>query len=150
MEVDIFIEGLSDTSFSLSENLSDNSQYYWRVDAIDTDSLVTTSEVFSFVVGTLAISDDLQGIPTEYSLSQNYPNPFNPVTMIKYGLPVSGDVTIRITNILGEEIVTLINETQPAGPHQVQWDANKYSSGVYFYRIQANDFQQVKKCLLIK
>ena len=120
MEVDILIEGLSDTSFSLSENLSDKSQYCWRVDAIDTDSLVTTSEVFSFVVGTLAISDDLQGISTEYSLSQNYPNPFNPVTTIKYGLPVSGDVTIRITNIVGEEIVTLINETQPTGFHQVQ------------------------------
>ncbi len=154
-EVDICIEGLSDTSFSLSENLSDNNQYYWRVDAIDTDSLVTTSEIFSLVVGTLAISDNLQGIPTKYSLSQNYPNPFNPTTTIQYELPLRSDVQITIYDLLGRKLTTLISETQDAGYKSVKWDATNdqgqpVSAGIYFYQIRAGKFLLTKKMVLLR
>ena len=90
------------------------------------------------------------GIPTEYSLKQNYPNPFNPVTTISYDLPKSSDITLRIYDIIGRLVETLVNQHQIAGNYQVQWNASRYSSGVYFYQIKAGDFHYVKKMLLIK
>ncbi|MBL7067530.1 MAG: T9SS type A sorting domain-containing protein [Candidatus Marinimicrobia bacterium] len=148
-EVDVFVEGLIDTSFVLTEGLDDNNQYYWKIEAIDTDSLLTSSEVFSFVVGTLSI-DDLQGIPTEYSLSQNYPNPFNPTTTISYQLPRSSFVKLTIYDISGRSIQTLIDEKKNAGYYTVEWNAKNVCSGVYFYRIEAGNFVAVKKGLLVK
>ncbi|MBC8489834.1 MAG: T9SS type A sorting domain-containing protein, partial [Bacteroidetes bacterium] len=148
-EVDVFVEGLIDTSFVLTEGLDDNNQYYWKIEAIDTDSLLTSSEVFSFVVGTLSI-DDLQGIPTEYSLSQNYPNPFNPTTTISYQLPRSSFVKLTIYDISGRSIQTLIDEKKNAGYYTVEWNAKNVCSGVYFYRIEAGNFVAGKKGLLVK
>ena len=148
-EVDVFVEGLMDTSFVLTEELSDNNKYYWKVEAIDTDSLITSTEVFSFVVGTLSI-DDSQGIPTEYSLSQNYPNPFNPVTNIKYAIPEQSHVTLKIINSAGQVVDVLVNKKQSPGYYTIQWDASGVSSGIYLYRINTKEFSSVKKCLFIK
>ena len=89
-------------------------------------------------------------IPNKYLLSQNYPNPFNPSTNIKFSLPKSSNVTIRIYNALGREVATLVNETLMAGTHQAVWNASSYSSGVYFYKISAGDFSETKRMLLIK
>jgi hypothetical protein len=89
-------------------------------------------------------------IPKEYSLSQNYPNPFNPVTNIKYQLPKDGFVTLKIYDITGREIAKLVNEQKPAGNYTVAFNGSNFASGVYFYRIQAGDFVQVKKMVLIK
>ena len=86
----------------------------------------------------------------EYRLSQNYPNPFNPSTTFQYTLPKASDVILTVYDINGRALETLINSRKDAGYHTVQWNAEQYSSGVYFYRIEAGDFQQVKKCLLIK
>jgi hypothetical protein len=88
--------------------------------------------------------------PTSYSLAQNYPNPFNPVTTIKYQLPVSGRVSLKVYNILGKEIATLVDEEKSAGTYSVTFDAGKLSSGIYFYRIQAGNFVQAKKMILLK
>lgn len=148
-EVDVFVEGLTDTLFVLTEGLDDNNQYYWKIEAIDTDSLITSSEMFSFVVGTLSI-DDLQGIPTEYSLSQNYPNPFNPTTTISYQLPKSSFVKLSIYDISGRLVDKLIDEKKNAGYYSVEWNAENVCSGVYFYRIEADNFVAVKKGLLVK
>jgi len=89
-------------------------------------------------------------IPTNYDLSQNYPNPFNPVTNIKYQLPKDGFVTLKVYDITGREIAKLVNETKQAGSYIVSFDGSKLSSGIYFYRIQAGDFMQVKKMVLVK
>jgi len=89
-------------------------------------------------------------IPKEYSLSQNYPNPFNPSTLIEYGLKKDGKVTVEIYNILGEQVTSLVNGYQAAGKYKIVWNASRFSSGIYFYRIKSGDFNQIKKMVLIK
>lgn len=88
--------------------------------------------------------------PMEFSLSQNYPNPFNASTTIKYNLPKSSDVSIEIFDILGRKVETLVSGNQSAGSHSVIWNAQNATSGVYFYRIQAGDYSDTKRCLLLK
>ncbi len=85
-----------------------------------------------------------------YSLEQNYPNPFNPTTKIAYNLGQNTLVNVKVFNILGKEIVTLVNEKQVAGLHTIDFNAVQLSTGVYFYQIQAGDFTQTKKMLLVK
>jgi hypothetical protein len=89
-------------------------------------------------------------IPKEFSLNQNYPNPFNPVTNIKYDLPKDVFVKIKIYDLLGREIKTLVNEFKQAGSYIVSFNGSEFASGVYFYRIQAGKFVQVKRMALIK
>jgi predicted nucleotidyltransferase len=89
-------------------------------------------------------------IPTEYQLDQNYPNPFNPATTIKYSIPDFSQVTIKVFDILGNEVETLVNEQKPAGFYEVNFNAKHLSSGVYFYRIQAGSFINTKKMILMK
>ena len=89
-------------------------------------------------------------VPEKYSLSQNYPNPFNPVTNIKYQIPADGYVSLKIYDITGREIANLVNEYKKAGYYTVSFNGINFASGVYFYRIQAGDFSQVKKMVLIK
>ena len=90
-------------------------------------------------------------LPAKYNLTQNYPNPFNPSTKINYSLPVEGNVTLKIYDILGREVRTLINnEMKSAGQYTINFDASTLPSGVYLYRLQSGDFVQVKKMMLIK
>ena len=91
-----------------------------------------------------------EAIPTTPLLHQNYPNPFNPSTTISYDLPVRSHITLKIFNVLGQDVVTLMDGEVQAGRHQVQWDANGVASGVYLYRIQAGTFVETKKMLLIR
>jgi hypothetical protein len=96
------------------------------------------------------------GIPKEYEVSQNYPNPFNPVTAISYQLPTVSYVTLRVYNLLGQEVATLVDGLQDAGYKMVEFDASNLSSGVYFYRIEARAtnastrFSDVKKMMVIR
>ncbi len=89
-------------------------------------------------------------IPTGFQLSQNYPNPFNPTTTIEFALPHSGFVTLKIYNILGEEVATLVSEKLTAGKYKYEWDAGGLASGVYLYRIQAGDYVEAMKMLLLR
>jgi hypothetical protein len=89
-------------------------------------------------------------LPKEFALSQNYPNPFNPSTTIKYDLSVDTRVSLKVFNIIGQEVVTLVNGEQKAGYKSIQWNAANVASGVYFYRLQAGDFVAIKKLLLLK
>jgi hypothetical protein len=89
-------------------------------------------------------------INLSYELRQNYPNPFNPSTNIKYSVPQSSNVVIRIFDIIGNEIETLVNEKKPAGNYKVEFDASTFPSGIYFYRLQAGSFIETKKMLLLK
>ncbi|MCP4581435.1 MAG: T9SS type A sorting domain-containing protein [candidate division Zixibacteria bacterium] len=89
-------------------------------------------------------------LPQSFSLAQNYPNPFNARTIINYNLPTSSDVTIDIYDLLGRKITTLVDKKQQAGSHQAVWNGEGISSGIYFYKIQAGDFVETKKMLLVK
>ncbi|HRI48224.1 MAG TPA: T9SS type A sorting domain-containing protein [Ignavibacteriaceae bacterium] len=88
--------------------------------------------------------------PTEYALYQNYPNPFNPTTTINYQIPKEGLVTLKIYDILGKEVATLINEEKQAGKYSIEFSASKLSSGVYLYELRSNEFKSTKKLLLMK
>ncbi len=89
-------------------------------------------------------------IPADYSLSQNYPNPFNPLTMISYQLPINSNVSLKVYNILGQDIATLVNEQQSAGTYSVSFDASAYSSGIYYFKLSSGSFNQVRKMVLMK
>jgi hypothetical protein len=89
-------------------------------------------------------------VPSEYSLSQNYPNPFNPETVIRYSLNENRFTTLKIFNVLGKEMATLVNENQNAGSYSINFNASNLSSGMYFYRIESGTFVATKKMLLIK
>jgi hypothetical protein len=90
------------------------------------------------------------GIPTVFALHQNYPNPFIPLTTIRYDLPRESFVTLKLYDILGREVATLVNEEEDAGYKQAIWDATNFASGVYFYRLVAGDFVQTKKAMVVK
>lgn len=89
-------------------------------------------------------------VPTEFSLSQNYPNPFNPATKISFALPRESNVTLKIYNVLGQEVETLVNKVMPAGYHSVDFNADNLPSGMYVYRIETENFVQSKKMILMK
>jgi len=104
--------------------------------------------------------ENINSIPTEFALEQNYPNPFNPTTTIKYSIPAiqtpllggvgNGFVTLKIYDILGREIATLVNKEQKPGNYEVQFDATQLTSGVYFYKISIGNFISIKKMILMK
>jgi photosystem II stability/assembly factor-like uncharacterized protein len=89
-------------------------------------------------------------MPTRFSLQQNYPNPFNPSTTIEYSIPQQSHVTVKIFDLLGREVATLVNERKDAGTYSVQWNASGLSSGIYFYRLEANEKRQIKKMSMVK
>ncbi len=98
---------------------------------------------------------DTEALPCNYYLKQNHPNPFNPATIIEYNVPVKSHVKIDIFNILGMKIQTLVNETQTTGEYQIFWDGKDYkdndvATGIYFYRLQAGNFIDTKKMILLK
>lgn len=96
------------------------------------------------------VKQDQSGIPATFSLSQNYPNPFNPTTTIRYSISKASVVSLRIYNILGQEVATLVNWHQTAGNYTATFDASRFASGVYLYRLNAGSFNQVRKMLLLK
>jgi len=98
----------------------------------------------------ISISNNQNEVPLKFILSQNYPNPFNPSTNIKFAIPKSGFVKLTIFDMLGREVETLVNENLNAGTFNADWNALKYSSGVYFYKLQAGEFSETKKMIFIK
>ncbi len=97
-----------------------------------------------------AIDNSENSLPAEYSLSQNYPNPFNPSTKISWQSPVGSHQTIKVFDVLGNEVATLVDEYKPAGRYEVDFNASSLSSGVYFYQLKANGFTHTKKMLMLR
>lgn len=93
---------------------------------------------------------DEEELPLEFELSPNYPNPFNPVTTIRYALPEAVDVNLVVYDILGRRVRILFDATQAAGYHSVTFDASDLPSGLYLYRLQAGEFSDVRKMILLK
>jgi len=98
-------------------------------------------------IGINSISTEL---PQSFSLEQNYPNPFNPVTKFKFSIPVAGSVSLKIYDISGREVAEILNKPMQPGTYEADWDASAFSSGVYFYSIQAGEFNSTKKMVLVK
>jgi len=88
--------------------------------------------------------------PTEFFLSQNYPNPFNPNTVIRYQLPASGFVSLKVYDVVGNEIETLVNEEKLTGSYEMTWYPENLPSGIYFYQLKAGYFTETKKMILLK
>jgi len=94
--------------------------------------------------------DPVENLPTVYNLEQNYPNPFNPKTSISFALPNAGHVTLKVYNVLGQEVATLVDGHMEAGNQTAEWEASNFSSGVYFYRLNAERYTQTLKMMLLK
>ena len=118
------------------------------------ESILTGCVIDGTVYGdTLFITDIINTkniLPESYSLSQNYPNPFNPETKILFSIPKPGLTRLAVYNVLGEEILKLVDEFKPAGEYEIKFNGEKYSSGVYFYKLTSGDFSETKKMVLIK
>lgn len=143
-----FVEGHGNSNspklYSFTDkNLIGGSKFVYRLKQIDID-------------GTFEYSDEveIEVLPTKYELMQNYPNPFNPATKIRFSLPEDAKIAINIYNILGEKVASVLNEELKAGFHEVDFTSNsagyQLSSGVYIYSIEAKNFSQVKKMILMK
>jgi len=143
-----FREGKGTTSepqqYFYSDNLSDieASKLYYRLKQIDFDG--------SFEYFPNAFGIEIEITPSAFSLSQNYPNPFNPVTKIKYSIPQSSNVIVKVFDVLGNEVATLVNEQKQAGTYELEWNGENVPSGVYFYQIKAGSFIEIKKMILMK
>ena len=139
-----FISGSGTTterqSYSYNDRNSANGDYYYRLKQIDFDGSFSYSNVINISVET----------PVTYSLLQNYPNPFNPTTSIQYQLPEAGFVTLKVYDILGNEVITLVNELKYAGSFTVTVNLSSLSSGTYIYELKANTFTKRNKMLLMK
>jgi len=115
-------------------------EYSYRLKQMDYDGTTEYSNVVEVEVAQ----------PVEYSLSQNYPNPFNPSTTIAYSIPKDGMVSLKVYDVLGKEVVTLINEVQSADTKNITFDATELSSGVYYYQLVSGEFTSIKKLILMK
>jgi uncharacterized repeat protein (TIGR01451 family) len=141
-----FIKGHGTTTeknyYSFKDNVVNvhSEKIYYRLKQIDFDGTFEySSEVF--------VSKTL---PTDFNLSQNFPNPFNPSTQINYSVPKNAFVTLKVYDSNGKEVATLVNESKVPGNYDVNFDASKYASGIYFYTINANSFTSTKKMILMK
>ncbi|MFA3781683.1 FlgD immunoglobulin-like domain containing protein [Melioribacteraceae bacterium 4301-Me] len=138
-----------------AQNLENNTRYYWRVRSKTKDGYSSQySYKGEFSTGTVTAVTE-EKLPTDFSLSQNYPNPFNPTTRITYSLPENAFVTLKIYDILGREVRTLVNQEVNRGVYNVDWDGkdefgNHVASGTYIYRLVAGKYVSVKKMILIK
>ncbi len=132
-------------------NSDPNGAYILRVSdnaAADTGSIRAWSVTIEY--GSPVSVSSNSGVVDGYKLSQNYPNPFNPSTTINYTIPKSGLVSLKVFDISGREVATLVNEVKTAGTYNFKFNASSLSSGVYFYRLQANEFVDTKKMFLVK
>jgi len=144
----------TDTSFTDLSPVNGTTNYY-KVVTVDVhgNRSLPSPQASTTVTGVSEKGDD---IPVEFSLGQNYPNPFNPSTEIRYSLPVAQDnilrynVSLRVYDMLGRAVATLVDGEQTAGFKSVRWDAGGMPSGLYYYRLVAGDYREMKSMLLIK
>ncbi|MCP5064343.1 MAG: T9SS type A sorting domain-containing protein [Ignavibacteriae bacterium] len=153
----VVIETVNSTTYEdieLTTTYSHGEDYFYKITAVDVNN--NESEDYSNTVEVEArlekqnIVENLELKPKEYALNSNYPNPFNPTTNISYQLPKSSNVTLKVYDMLGKEVAELVNENKSAGVYNVSFNASNLPSGLYFYKIQADEFTEVRKMLLMK
>ena len=127
-------------TYSFFDGDLSNGKYRYRLKQIDYDgSFEYSNEIEVEILS-----------PLEFSLSQNYPNPFNPITTIQYSIPEAGNVKLKVYNSLGEEVADLKDNYEEAGTYKISFDAFGLSSGIYYYRLSSNDFNEIRKMILLK
>jgi hypothetical protein len=139
-----FVKGKGTTSetsyYTFTDKFFSSGTYYYRLIQRDFDG---TEKAYN------PVEVDLTGA-IDYALEQNYPNPFNPSTLIKYSVPLSGRVKLAVYNMIGEEVALLVNEIKEPGKYEVTFDASHLSSGIYLYRMESQNFREVKKLVFMK
>jgi hypothetical protein len=139
-----FVPGFGTTtethSYSFIDADAENGVYYYRLKQIDFDGSYEYSKIVEVDIAQ----------PFKFTLEQNYPNPFNPSTKIKYEIPVGGFVRLKVYDVLGNEITTLVQEEKSVGTYEIQFDASEIPSGIYFYKLSAGSFTQTNKMVLTK
>ena len=155
----IILSQFSDQASYLVESgiLNDNTDYYWRVRTNNNGGVSPWSETFKFKVLLTDVEDGTQ-LPIEFALLQNYPNPFNPGTKIKFSIPNVGSelaqTVLKVFDILGNEVATLVDEYREAGRYEVEFQSavgnRRLASGIYFYKLQAGSFVETKKMILMR
>jgi len=140
----VFVEGNGNSNspknYSFTDNPKIGSKYYYRLKQIDSDGQTEYSDVISIEIK----------IPNQYALYQNYPNPFNSATNITYNIPTDGIVSLKVYDIMGSEIGTLINDNQKAGVYTIPFDAKNLSSGIYICKISTYSYSSSIKMILMK
>lgn len=146
----------TDTTVTLT-GLTNGITYYSHVTAVDNGGNESniSNEVSATPEGTVNIAADAGGLPQVFALEQNFPNPFNPVTTLRYTLPIATRVRLAVYSLEGREVVLLMDDWQPAGTHQLQWDgADRWGqpvgSGVYLVRLESGEAAATRRVLLLK
>ncbi len=140
-----FVEGHGNSnspknySYSDKDLFAGGSSFQYRLKQVDTDGTFEYSDVVEVDV-----------VPTQFELSQNYPNPFNPSTTIRFSLPQATQIKINVYNMIGEQVATIAEGMYETGNHKITFNASNFPSGAYIYRIESNEFVQVKKMILMK
>ena len=153
MKLETSADNFSKENFDLKWSADENN-FRTKVVAFAEDKLVEVTDISNHIIesdnnGNTEV-EKVTELPTEFSIDQNYPNPFNPVTTINYSIPNTQYTILKIYDITGKEVMTLVNETKPAGRYLVKFDGSNLGSGVYFYKITAGSFSAVKRMFLIK
>jgi Secretion system C-terminal sorting domain len=130
----------SPKNYSYTDEGVTSGKYNYRLKQIDNDGQFEYSKVVEVSIK----------VPEKFALEQNYPNPFNPGTKINFVIPKSSFVNLKVYDVLGNEVATLVEEEKQAGSYEVNFDASQLSSGVYFCKLTAGDFIETKKMLLMK
>lgn len=147
------VSGIADTFYNVS-NLNPFTIYFWKVRASNQYGNGQWSEAWRFRTVAATGIEDEELLPTEFALEQNFPNPFNPSTTIRFRIPEAGLATLKIYNILGQEVAVLVEEYMNPGTYNVEFNTksilNKDSSGIYIYRLRVNDYSASKKMILMK
>ena len=151
-EIEVFFT--SENSY-LDLDLEEGIEYFYRFYTIFEELVSEPSDIFTISFGVLKTKDNKSLIPDHYSLYQNYPNPFNPSTNISYDLPENIMVSINIFDLMGRKVRTLVNSKQAIGSKNIQWNATNENgqpvpAGMYIYTIQAGEFRQTRKMVLLK
>jgi hypothetical protein len=151
--VDTTVTHIADTTLEFISHgiMLDDTTYHWTMSVTDGIDTVACADTFAFTTPAVTTIDrDLVQVPLTYALRQNYPNPFNPSTTINFDIPHAGYVNLKIFNVLGEEVATLVNENFSPGKYQYLWKADGLASGLYFYRMEAEGFVETRKMFLMK
>jgi hypothetical protein len=127
-------------AYSFVDSKIGNGKYSYRLKQIDFNCSFSYSQIVEIELVA----------PTTFCLEQNYPNPFNPNTTIRFSIPVETDVRLNVFNALGQEVAEILNERLKEGYHEVEFDASTLTSGIYFYRLEADKFVDVKKMIILK